>query len=169
VAIGAAIAAFLLFQAAFGSWRLAVVQSVALPLTLVGGLIATLFIGRNLSLGALLGLLAVFALAARMGVSMISELQDAEVARPEESREALIQAAARQRLVPVITSILAVAAFAIPFVVLGTRPGLEIVHSLAVVLLGGLLTTALVTLFGLPAIYRQVAPAPAPATEEARA
>jgi Cu/Ag efflux pump CusA len=168
VAIGAAIAAFLLFQAAFGSWRLAVVQSAALPLTLVGGLIATLFIGRNLNLGALLGLLAVFALAARMGVSMITEMQDAEVARPEEGREAVIQAAARQRLVPVITSILAIAAFAIPFVVLGTRPGLEIVHSLAVVLLGGLVTTALVTLFGLPAIYRQVAPAPATATEEAR-
>jgi Cu/Ag efflux pump CusA len=80
----------------------------------------------------------------------------------------VIQAAARQRLVPVITSILAVAAFAMPFVVLGTRPGLEIVHSLAVVLLGGLITTALVTLLGLPAIYRQVAPAPAAATEEAR-
>ena len=168
VAIGAAIAAFLLFQAAFGSWRLALVQSAALPLTLVGGLIATLFIGRNLSLGALLGLLAVFALAARMGVSMIREMQDAEVARPDEGREAVIQAAARQRLAPVITSILAVAAFAIPFVVFGTRPGLEIVNSLAVVLLGGLVTTALVTLFGLPAIYRQVAPAPATATEEAR-
>jgi Cu/Ag efflux pump CusA len=68
----------------------------------------------------------------------------------------------------VITTILAVAAFAIPFVVLGTRPGLEIVHSLAVVLLGGLVTTAIVTLFGLPAIYRQVAPAPATATGEAR-
>jgi Cu/Ag efflux pump CusA len=169
VAIGAAIAAFLLFQAAFGSWRLAFVQSAALPLTLVGGLVATLFIGRNLGLGALLGLLAVFALAARMGVSMISEMQEAEVARPGESREAVIQAAARHRLVPVITSILAVAAFALPFVVLGTRPGLEIVHPLAVVLLGGLVTTALVTLFGLPAIYRLLAPPPAPATEDVRA
>ena len=161
VAIGAAIAAFLLFQAAFGSWRLASVQLVAPPLTLVGGLVATLFIGRNLGLGELLGLLAVFALAARMGVAMINEMQEAELARPGESREAMIQAAARQRLVPVITSILAVAAFALPFVILGTRPGLEIVHPLAVVLLGGLVTTALVTLFGLPAIYRQVAQAPA--------
>jgi Cu/Ag efflux pump CusA len=59
-----------------------------------------------------------------------------------------------------------VAAFALPFVVLGTRPGLEIVHPLAVVLLGGLVTTALVTLFGLPAVYRQVAPVPAASGEE---
>lgn len=166
VAIGAAIAAFLLFQAAFRSWRLALVQSAALPLSLVGGLVATLFLGRNLGLGALLALLAVFALAARMGVSMIREIQEAELARPGDSREAVIQAAARQRLMPVITSILAVAAFALPFVVLGTRPGLEIVHPLAVVLLGGLVTTALVTLFGLPAVYRQVAPVPAASGEE---
>jgi Cu/Ag efflux pump CusA len=166
VAIGAAIAAFLLFQAAFRSWRLALVQSAALPLSLVGGLVATLFLGRNLGLGALLALLAVFALAARMGVSMIRDIQEAELARPGDSREAVIQAAARQRLMPVITSILAVAAFALPFVVLGTRPGLEIVHPLAVVLLGGLVTTALVTLFGLPAVYRQVAPVPAASGEE---
>jgi Cu/Ag efflux pump CusA len=166
VAIGAAIAAFLLFQAAFRSWRLALVQSAALPLSLVGGLVATLFLGRNLGLGALFALLAVFALAARMGVSMIRDIQEAELARPGESREAVIQAAARQRLTPVITSILAVAAFALPFAVLGTRPGLEIVHPLAVVLLGGLVTTALVTLLGLPAVYRQVAPVPAASGEE---
>jgi hypothetical protein len=54
----------------------------------------------------------------------------------------------------VLTSILAIAALALPFVVLGARPGLEIVHPLAVVLLGGLVTTALVSLFGLPALYR---------------
>jgi hypothetical protein len=46
--------------------------------------------------------------------------------------------------------------------VLGPRPGLEIVHPLAVVLLGGLVTIALVTLFALPAIYRHVAPDPPP-------
>jgi hypothetical protein len=54
----------------------------------------------------------------------------------------------------VLTSILAIAALALPFVVLGARPGLEIVHPLAVVLLGGLITTGLVSLFGLPALYR---------------
>ncbi len=168
VAIGAAIAAFLLFQAAFRSWRLALVQSAALPLTLAGGLVAGLFIGRNFSLGALLGLLAVLALAVRMGLSMISELQEADAARPVEGRETTtIQAAARSRLRPVLTSVIAIAALALPFVVLGARPGLEIAHPLAVVLLGGLVTTAVVTLFILPAVYHWVAPATAGVTDEA--
>ena len=49
---------------------------------------------------------------------------------------------------------------ALPFVVLGSRPGLEILHPLAVVLLSGLLTAALVTLFFLPRVYRHAGPPP---------
>jgi Cu/Ag efflux pump CusA len=154
VAIAAVLAAFLLFQAAFGSWRLALVQTVALPLALTGGVVAGLFTGRQFTLGSLLGLLAVLALAARIGLSMITDLQAADAASHGQHREAVISTAARGRLVPVLTSSLAIAALALPFVVLGARPGLEIVHPLAVVLLGGLVTTALITLFGLPAVYR---------------
>ena len=85
---------------------------------------------------------------------MITDLQAAGATSSGEDREAATQTAARARMRPVLTSILAIAALALPFVVLGARPGLEIVHPLAVVLLGGLVTTALVTLFGLPALYR---------------
>ena len=154
VAVAAVLAAFLLFQAAFGSWRLALIQTVALPLALSGGVVAGLFTGREFTLGSLLGLLAILGLAARIGLSMITDLQEADVAGAGQNREAVVPAAARVRLAPVLTSILAIAALALPFVVLGARPGLEIVHPLAVVLLGGLITTALVSLFGLPALYR---------------
>ncbi len=81
VAIAAALAAFLLFQAAFGSWRLALIQTVALPLALSGGVVAGLFTGREFTLGSLLGLLAILGLAARIGLSMITDLQQAEVSR----------------------------------------------------------------------------------------
>jgi Cu/Ag efflux pump CusA len=154
VAVAAVLAAFLLFQAAFGSWRLALVQTVALPLALSGGVVAGLFTGREFTMGSLLGLLAILGLAARTGVTMITDLQAADGLGAGQNREAAVQAAARARLAPVLTSILAIAALALPFVVLGARPGLEIVHPLAVVLLGGLITTALVGLFGLPAVYR---------------
>jgi Cu/Ag efflux pump CusA len=160
VAIAALLAAFLLFQAAFGSWRLALVQTVALPLALSGGVVAGLFTGREFTLGSLLGLLAILGLAARIGLSMITDLQQAEASGAEQNREGVIQAAARARLAPVLTSILAIAALALPFVVLGARPGLEIVHPLAVVLLGGLVTTALVSLFGLPTLYRHTPVSP---------
>ena len=59
-----------------------------------------------------------------------------------------------------LTSTVAIGLLALPFVILGSRPGLEIVHPLAVVLLGGLLTTALVTLFVLPSVYRHTGPHP---------
>ena len=55
---------------------------------------------------------------------------------------------------------MAIGLLALPFVILGGRPGLEIVHPLAVVLLGGLVTTALVTLFVLPSVYRHTGPHP---------
>ena len=167
VAILAAFGSFLLFQAAFRSWLLAVVQSVALPLTLVGGVVAMLFTGRQLTLGSVLGLIAVLALAVRMGMSMISDLQVVDRQDLDPGRRgAAIRAAAGDRLVPVLTSTLAIAALVLPFVVLGARQGLEIVHPLAVVLLGGLVTTALVTMFALPAAYRHFAPSPVRADEE---
>ena len=81
-------------------------------------------------------------------------------------RGTAIEAAARDRLVPVLTSTLAIAALVLPFVVLGARQGLEIVHPLSVVLLGGLVTTAFITMFALPAAYRHFAPSPARAAED---
>ena len=74
-AIGAAIAALLLFQAAFNSWRLALVATAALPLSLTGGLIAGLFSGLTFGLGSLLGLLAILGLAARYITTMLAAMQ----------------------------------------------------------------------------------------------
>jgi Cu/Ag efflux pump CusA len=136
---------------------------VALPLALSGGVVAGLFTGREFTLGSLLGLLAILGLAARIGLSMITDLQQAEVAGAGRNRDIATLAAARVQLAPVLTSILAIAALALPFVVLGARPGLEIVHPLAVVLLGGLVTTGLVSLFGLPALYRHAPATSSPA------
>jgi Cu/Ag efflux pump CusA len=150
-AVAAAVAAILLFQAAFQSWRLAAITFLALPLSLVGGLVAALITEQQLSLGSLLGLLAVFGLAARMSTMMISTLQ----AAPD------VHGGAHGQFAPVLASTVAIGLFALPFVILGSRPGLEIVHPLAVALLGGLLTTALVTLFVLPTIYQHTGPHPA--------
>jgi Cu/Ag efflux pump CusA len=151
--IAAALGAFLIFQAGFGSWRLALLSAVVLPVSLTGGLVASLFLGAELSLGALLGLLATFGLAVRLGLAMIKELQQG--------------GSARDRLVPALTTMLAVALLALPFVVMGGRPGLEILHPMAVVVLGGVITATTVILLVLPALYRHVSPgAVEPAPEE---
>ncbi|MGH7746626.1 MAG: efflux RND transporter permease subunit, partial [Candidatus Dormibacteria bacterium] len=72
LAIGAAVVIFLLLQAAFGSWRLATLAWMVLPLSLVGGVVANLLAGGELSLSAMLGLFAVLGLTARQMVVLVS-------------------------------------------------------------------------------------------------
>ena len=152
-AVAAGLAALLLLQAAFRSWRLALLVFAALPLALVGGLVAALVTGVELSLGALLGLLAVFGLAARTSIPLVAGLQSRGRRAEDDRAAALVNRGTSDELSPVLRSSAALALLALPFALLGGRPGLELLHPLAVVLLGGLVTTALVTLFVLPALY----------------
>jgi CzcA family heavy metal efflux pump len=150
-AIAVAIAAFLLLQAAFSSWRLATLALLTLPVALVGGVPAAL-IGGELSLGSLIGFLALLGLAARTGVVLIRHFQDLEREGEVFSPE-LIERGARERFAPLLTSALATAVVMLPFVIAGSRPGLEVVHPMAVVVLGGLVTSILLSLFVLPTLY----------------
>jgi CzcA family heavy metal efflux pump len=154
-AIACAVAMLLLLQAAFRSWRLAALVFLTLPVALVGGVLAALIAGAELSLGSLIGLLALFTIAARHGVLLIRHLQDIR-----HGGEAFgswhVRRGARERLAPLLTTASAVALIALPFVVLGTRPGLEVVHPMAVVVLGGLVTALFLSLFVLPALYLQI-------------
>ena len=101
VAIAAVIAAFLLFQAAFRSWRLALLMTAALPLSLVGGLVAGLIAGPELGLGSLLGFLAVLGWTTRVGVVMISRLQSLDHEGMANDATAIVmQRGARERLAP---------------------------------------------------------------------
>ncbi|MGH2742785.1 MAG: efflux RND transporter permease subunit, partial [Thermoleophilaceae bacterium] len=165
VAVAVAIAAFLLLQAAFGSWRLAALASLTLPVALAGGVPAALIDGAELSLGSLLAFLALFALAVRTSLPLIRRFQDLE-REGESFGPALVERGARERLAPILTTTLGTALVMLPFVIAGEMPGLEIVHPMAVVVLGGLVTATLVSLFLLPALYlrfasaRERAPAP---------
>jgi CzcA family heavy metal efflux pump len=152
VAIAAVIATYLLLQAAFGSWRLALTTCVMLPVALVGGVIAALIDGAELALGSMLGLLALFGIAARTCVLLVRDLEDRPVGAP----------GAGGRFGPIVTTASALMLLAVPFVVLGTRPGLEIVQPMAVVILGGVVTAAFVSLFLLPAVYPRFAVQPEP-------
>jgi len=149
--IAAAVAGILLLQAAFRSWRLAALVFATLPVSLLGGLVVALLLGAELSLGALLGLLAVFGFAVRSSVLLVSSLST-RAGSASESHAALIQRRASERFTPVILSAAAIAALVLPLAVLGSPAGLELLHPLALVLLGGLVTTTLTVLFVLPAL-----------------
>jgi Cu/Ag efflux pump CusA len=153
-AIAALIAMFLLLQAALRSWRVAAMTFLTLPAALVGGLLAALLVdGTTLSLGALLGLLGTFAIAVRGAIVLVSRIQRLEDDEGMQAGGELVQQGARDQFGPIVTAALATAAFLLPFVVLGSRVGLEIVHPMATVMLGGLVTATLVSLFALPALY----------------
>jgi Cu/Ag efflux pump CusA len=151
-AIAAAIGIFLLLQAAFRSWRRACLAFLALPVGLVGGELAGLA-GGAFSLGALFGLLAVLALAARHAVALFARYRRLEAHDGERFGPALVLHGAGDRLAPILTTALATAVALLPFVVLGDRPGYELVQPMAVVILGGLVTSTLMVLFVLPVLY----------------
>jgi Cu/Ag efflux pump CusA len=152
-AIAALLAIFLLMQAAFMSFRLALLGTLVLPVALVGGALAALINGADLSLGAAIGFFGLFALAARNTVIMIRHFQDLERQAGERFGIGLIRRGTRERLAPILATASAAAVAAIVFIVLGSRPGLEILSPMAAVVLGGLVTTTLLSLFVLPALY----------------
>ncbi len=160
VALVATVAAFLLFQAAFRSWRVAAMAFLLLPVSLAGGLLAALIAGAELSLGSLVGLLALFGVAARASLLSVRHLQESDEAEGARFGEPLIVSGAQERLGPIVTTAAALGLLALPFVVLGSRAGLEIMHPMAVVLLGGVVSTAFVSLFVLPALYLRVGGVP---------
>jgi len=155
-AIACLMAIFLLLQAAFRSWRLATLAFLTLPVALVGGVLAALVNGAELSLGAAAAFLALFGLAARNGVMLIRHLQELEREGMAFGVE-LVRRGAQDRLAAILTTAAGLALLALPFVIMGSRPGLEVVHPMAVVLLGGLLSTTLLSLFVLPALYARFA------------
>jgi Cu/Ag efflux pump CusA len=152
-AIAALIGIFFLLQAVFSSWRLAALSFVTVPAALVGGLLACFAIGGVLSLGSLVGLLAVFGIAARNSIVLIHHYQRLENHEGASFSPGLVLRGSAERVVPIAMTTLAIALALAPALFLGDTPGLEVVRPMAVVVLGGLLTSTLVNLFVVPALY----------------
>ena len=153
LAIVAGLTVFLLLQAAFGSWRLATLFFLTLPMALVGGLLAAWAGVGVISLGALVGFFTVLGIAARNGILMITHFQHLERHEGEEFGPALVLRGARERLAPILMTASATGLALFPLVLFGDIPGHEIEHPMAVVILGGLITSTLLNLFVVPALY----------------
>ncbi|MDQ3865219.1 MAG: efflux RND transporter permease subunit [Actinomycetota bacterium] len=155
--IAAAVAIFLLLQTAFGSLRLAALAFVLLPTALVGGVLAVRLAGGVLSLGSLVGFLTVFGIAARNGILMISHFQHLEHHEGETFGPALVLRGAKERLAPIMMTASATGLAVVPLVVAGSIPGHEVEHPMAVVIVGGLVTSTMLNLFVLPSLYLRFA------------
>ncbi|XTR52573.1 efflux RND transporter permease subunit [Pseudarthrobacter sp. So.54] len=154
---GALIVVYLLLQAAFRSWRLATLAILTLPVALVGGVIAAHLSGGILSLGSLVGFLTLMGIAARNGILLINHCQHLEQFEGVPFGPGLVLRGAAERLSPILMTTLATALALVPLVVMGNIPGHEIEHPMAVVILGGLVTSTLVNLFIVPSLYLRFA------------
>jgi Cu/Ag efflux pump CusA len=164
VVLVALVGIFLLLQAAFASWRLATMSFLTLPMALAGGVVAALLGGGVLSLGSLVGFFTVLGIAVRNGVLQIKHYQHLEQQEGELFGSELVLRGARERLAPIVMTAFATALALVPFVLLGGIPGLELVYPMAVVILGGLVTSLMLNLFVMPALYLRFGASPAPDT-----
>lgn len=148
---------FMLLQGAFGRPRLAVLLFATLPMALVGGILAARFTGGVITLGSLVGFLTVFGIAARNGILLISHCQHLEQVEGMSFGPELVMRGASERLAPILMTASATGLALVPLVVMGNLPGHEIEYPMAVVILGGLVTSTLLNLFVLPSMYLRFA------------
>jgi Putative silver efflux pump len=142
---------FALLYTAFGDMRYAVLVLVNLPFALVGGILALVVRGMPLSVTAGIGFIALFGVAVLNGVVLVSSLNERRKVGHEPLRKVIISAC-KMRLRPVLMTALVASLGFLPMA-LSTSDGAEVQRPLATVVIGGLITSTLLTLFLLPAIY----------------
>ncbi len=149
----AVIAIFFLLYTSFENWRLAILTFTTLPWALVGGLLAAFLSNGVLSLGSLVGLLTILGIATRNGIMMISHFQHLEEQEGETFGPALVKRGARERIAPIMMTALTTGLALVPLAIAGDIPGQEIEYPMAIVILGGLVTSTLLNLLVVPTLY----------------
>ena len=143
----------LLLYVDFGAWRPTALVALTIPFALVGGVFGVLLTGGVLSLGSLVGFVTVLGIAARNGIMLVSHFRHLEAAEGVPFGIGLVLRGAEERLTPILMTALATGLALVPLVVAGNKPGHEIEYPLAVVILGGLVTSTALNLFLLPPLY----------------
>jgi Cu/Ag efflux pump CusA len=151
-AVAAAIGIFLVLQAFFRSWPLAVAVFLSLPAALAGGVVAVVATGGGLlSFGSVAGFLGLLGIAVRNAVTLVNHYRQRESGAAPSADS--VVAGTRDRSAAILLSAVATALAFLPFALRGDVAGLELMQPMAVVVLGGLVTTTLVALVGVPALY----------------
>jgi len=146
-------AIFLLLFSSFNSMKQALLIILNIPFALIGGILALLLGGFNLSVSASVGFIALFGVAVLNGVVMVSYFN--ELRREGLCTLDAVLKGSVLRLRPVLVTA-SVAALGLVPLLFASGPGSEIQKPLAAVVIGGLLSSTLLTLFVLPALFRLV-------------
>jgi Cu/Ag efflux pump CusA len=126
---------------------------LTLPFALIGGVLGAFLSGGVLSLGSLVGFVTVLGVAARNGIMLLSHYQHLEMVEGEPFGPSLIVRGAEERLAPILMTALCAGLALVPLVLAGNKPGHEIEYPMAVVILGGLITSTVLNLVLMPPLY----------------
>lgn len=142
-----------LLFADFQSVRLTLLVTLTLPFALIGGVMAAWLGGGVLSLGSLVGFVTVLGIAARNGILLVSHYRHLEQEEGRAFGMSTVLEGSEERLVPILMTAATAALALLPLVLKGDVPGNEIERPMALVILGGLVTSTVLNLFLLPALY----------------
>jgi cobalt-zinc-cadmium resistance protein CzcA len=151
------LAVLLLLYASFQSWKNAFLILLNIPLALVGGIAALAVTGQNLSVPASVGFIALFGIALGNGMVLVSAINHLMESGLEPQQASVEGASLRLRAVMMTA---ATTALGLVPLLLSTGVGSEVQRPLATVVVGGLISSTLVTLFFLPAFYEWFAVEP---------
>ena len=147
------IAVFMMLYGYFKSSSLALQVLINIPLAIMGGLVFTYFKLNNISIATLVGFIAVGGVAARNGIMMISHYLHLMQHEGENFTKKMIIRGTLERFVPVMMTALSAGIALIPFVLAGDQPGKEILHPVAVVIVGGLISSTFLDMAITPAMF----------------
>ncbi len=142
---------FLLLYGEFKKISLSSIVLVSLPLGLIGGVLALLLTSRVISIPSIIGFITLFGVATRNGILLISKYE--HLSRQGIPLRETILDGSVDRLNPILMTALTSALALIPLVFGGDKPGNEIQSPMAIVVLGGLLTSTLLNIYVMPVIY----------------
>ena len=142
---------FLLLYAEFKDTTLSAIVLLNLPLALIGGVLAVFFTSGVVSIPSIIGFITLFGIATRNGVLLISRYKHLQ--EDGEPLHDTVLHGSVDRLNPILMTALTAALALIPLVFNGDKAGNEIQSPMAVVVLGGLLSSTLLNIYILPIVY----------------
>ena len=145
----------MLVYAEFRNLPESLVILINMPLAMIGGVLILVFTGGELNIPAIIGFISLLGIATRNGMLLISRynhLEQEGVALDER-----IVVGSADRLTPIIMTALTSALALLPLALRSSVPGNEIQSPMAVVILGGLLSSTVLNVFVVPVLYRFIA------------
>lgn len=142
---------FIILYQEFKNTSVAFVVLLNLPLALIGGVVSIWLTSGTISIPAIIGFITLFGIATRNGILLVSRYRHMQA--EGHSIEKSIREGSSDRLNPILMTALASALALLPMVVAGQKPGNEIQAPMAIVILGGLITSTLLNLYVIPSVY----------------